>query len=90
MLTKFAPANNTNKPPNAGPIIPAMLDCKLLEVAAEGNSMSEKAWRMIDAQAGELSWATTQVPEITAAIQSSLNAGFRSAAQVEFAVMIGE
>jgi hypothetical protein len=36
-----------------------------------------------------LSWAATQVPEITAAIQSFLNAGFRSAAQVEFVVMIG-
>ena len=37
-----------------------------------------------------LSWAATQVPEITAAIQSFLNAGFRSAAQVEFVVMIGD
>ena len=34
--------------------------------------------------------ATTQVPEMTAAIQSFLNAGFRSAAQVEFVVMIGD
>ena len=40
-------------------------------------------------QVAALSWATTQVPEITAAIQSFLNAGFRSAAQVEFVVMIG-
>ena len=32
----------------------------------------------------------TQVPEITAAIQSFLNAGFRSAAQVEFVVVIGD
>jgi hypothetical protein len=39
---------------------------------------------------GVLSWATTQVPEITAAIQSFLNAGFRSAAQVEFVVIIGD
>jgi hypothetical protein len=35
-----------------------------------------------------VSWATTQVPEITAAIQSFLHAGFRSDAQVEFIVMI--
>ena len=40
-------------------------------------------------QVAALSWAATQVPEITAAIQSFLNAGFRSAAQVEFVVMIG-
>jgi hypothetical protein len=36
-----APANGTNKPPNAGPIIPEMLNCKPLKVAAEGNSVSE-------------------------------------------------
>jgi hypothetical protein len=36
-----------------------------------------------------LSWAATQVPESTAAIQSFLNAGFRTAAQVPFVVMIG-
>jgi hypothetical protein len=41
-------------------------------------------------QAAALSWATTQVPEITAAHQSFLNAGFRSAAHVEFVVMIGD
>ena len=35
-------------------------------------------------QVAALSWAATQVPEITAAIQSFLNAGFRSAAQVGF------
>ena len=40
-------------------------------------------------QVAALSWAATQVPEITAAIQSFLNAGFRIAAQVEFIVMIG-
>jgi hypothetical protein len=40
-------------------------------------------------QVAALSWATTQLPEITAAIQSLLNAGFRSAAQVEFVVIIG-
>src|SRR6202045_1518054 len=39
-------------------------------------------------QVAALSCAATQVPEITAAIQSFLNAGFRSAAQVEFVVMI--
>jgi hypothetical protein len=37
-------------------------------------------------QVAALSCAATQVPEITAAIQSFLNAGFRSAAQVEFVV----
>jgi hypothetical protein len=36
------------------------------------------------------SWATTQIPEITAAIQSFLKAGFRSAAQAEFVVMNGD
>ena len=41
-------------------------------------------------QVAALSWAATQVPEIIAAIQSFLNAGFRSAAQVEFLVMIGD
>ena len=41
-------------------------------------------------QIAALSCAATQVPEITAAIQSFLNAGFRSAAQVEFVVMIGD
>ena len=40
-------------------------------------------------QVAALSCAATQVPEITAAIQSFLNAGFRSAIQVEFVVMIG-
>ena len=41
-------------------------------------------------QVAALSWAATQVPEITEAIQSFLNVGFRSAAQVEFVVMIGD
>ena len=45
---------------------------------------------MLIIQVAALSWATTQVPESTAAPQSFLNAGFRSAAQVEFAVMIGD
>jgi hypothetical protein len=45
---------------------------------------------MLIIQVAALSWATTQVPEITAAPQSFLNAGFRSAAQVEFVVMIGD
>ena len=44
--------------------------------------------RIFIIQVAAVSWATTQVPEITAAIQSFLNAGFRSAAQVEFVVMI--
>ena len=35
-------------------------------------------------QVAALSWAATQVPEITVPIQSFLNAGFRSAAQVGF------
>ena len=34
-------------------------------------------------QVAALLWAATQVPEITAAIQSFLNAGFRSSVQVE-------
>jgi len=40
-------------------------------------------------QVAALSWAATQVPEITVAIQSFLNAGFRSAIQVELLFMIG-
>jgi hypothetical protein len=35
------------------------------------------------------SWADTQVPEITVAIQSFLKAGFPSAVQVELLFMIG-
>jgi hypothetical protein len=38
---KVAPASGINKPPSAGPIIPEMLNCKPLKVAAEGNSSSE-------------------------------------------------
>src|SRR5438552_11748931 len=52
--TKLAPANGINKPPNAGPIIPEMLNCKPLNVAAEGNSASETTWGTIDVQAGAL------------------------------------
>ena len=52
--TNFAPANGTNKPPNAGPIIPEMLSCKPLKVAAEGSSASETTWGTIDVQAGAL------------------------------------
>jgi len=51
---------------------------------------SGEAVKMLIIQVAALSWATTQVPEITAAPQSFLNAGFRSAAQVEFVVMIGD
>jgi hypothetical protein len=40
-------------------------------------------------QVAALSCAATQVPEIKAVIQSLRNAGFRSAAQVEFVVIIG-
>src|SRR6202011_3810721 len=52
--TNFAPANGTNKPPNAGPIIPEMLSCKPLKVAAEGSSPSDTTWGTIDVQAGAL------------------------------------
>ena len=40
-------------------------------------------------QVAALSWAATQVPEITVAIQRFLNAGFRSAVQVELLFIIG-
>jgi hypothetical protein len=40
-------------------------------------------------QVAALSWAATQVPEITVAIQRFLNAGFLSAIQVELLFMIG-
>src|SRR3984893_6952333 len=52
--TKLAPANGTNKPPNAGPIIPEMLSCKPLKVAAEGSSPSDTTWGTIDVKAGAL------------------------------------
>jgi hypothetical protein len=38
-------------------------------------------------QVAALSWAATQVPEITVAIQSFLNTGFLSAVQVELSFM---
>jgi hypothetical protein len=41
-------------------------------------------------QVAALSWAATQVPEITVAIHSFLKAGFRSAVQVELLFMIEE
>jgi hypothetical protein len=40
-------------------------------------------------QVAALSWAATQVPEITVAIQSLLNTGFLSAVQLELSFMIG-
>src|SRR5262249_59518164 len=40
-------------------------------------------------QVAALSWAATQVPEITVAIQSFLNTGFLSAVQLELSFMIG-
>jgi hypothetical protein len=51
---------------------------------------SGEAVKILIIQVAALSWATTHVPEITAAPQSFLNAGFCSAAQVEFVVMIGD
>ena len=49
--------------------------------------VSPMTWGVI--QVAVLSWAATQVPEITVAIQSFLKAGFRSAVQVELLFMIG-
>jgi hypothetical protein len=40
-------------------------------------------------QVAALSWAATQVPEITVAIHSFLNTGFLSAVQLELSFMIG-
>src|SRR5262245_51057953 len=40
-------------------------------------------------QVAALSWAATQVPEITVAIQSFLNTGFLNAVQVELSFIIG-
>jgi hypothetical protein len=51
---------------------------------------SDEAVKALIIQIAALSWATTQLPEITATPQSFRNAGFRSAAQVEFVVMIGD
>jgi hypothetical protein len=39
-------------------------------------------------QVAALSWAATQVPEITVAIQSFLKAGFLSAVQLELLFMV--
>src|ERR1700730_10071092 len=52
--TKFALANGIKKPPKTGPIIPEMLSCKPLKVAADGSSPSETTWDTIDVQAGAL------------------------------------
>jgi hypothetical protein len=40
-------------------------------------------------QVAALSWAATQVPEITVAIQSFLKVGFLSAVQLELLFMVG-
>ena len=40
-------------------------------------------------QVAALSWAATQVPEITVAIQSFLKTGFLSAVQLELLFMVG-
>jgi hypothetical protein len=45
--------------------------------------------RFID-QVAALSWAATQVPEITVASQSFLKTGFLRAVQVELLVIIGD
>jgi hypothetical protein len=45
--------------------------------------------RFID-QIAALSWAATQIPEITVASQSFLKTGFLSAVQVEPLVIIGD
>src|ERR1700730_2342040 len=50
--TKFAPAKVTNKPPNAGPIIPEILNCKPPKVAAEPSSEVETTSGTIDVQVG--------------------------------------
>jgi len=52
--TKFAPTDETNKPPNTGPTIPEMLNCKPLKVTAEGSSVSETTGGTIDVQVGAL------------------------------------
>ena len=46
--------------------------------------------RIFIVQVAAVSWATAEIPEITAVIQSFLKAGFRSAAQVEFVAIIGD
>jgi hypothetical protein len=39
--TNFSAASGTSKPSNAGPIIPEMLSCRPLNLAAEGSRASE-------------------------------------------------
>jgi hypothetical protein len=50
----FAPKSGTSKPPNAGPTIPEMLNCKPLKVAAEGSSASDTTCGTIEVQVGAL------------------------------------
>ena len=45
--------------------------------------------RLFIIQVAALSWAATQVPEITVAIQRLLKAGFLNAAKLELLFMIG-
>src|ERR1700726_3456492 len=71
--TKFAPASGTKKPPNTGPIIPEMLSCKPLKVAADGSSPSETTWGTIDVQAGALKAKPTPTRNTLARMRQGLS-----------------
>jgi hypothetical protein len=54
------------------------------------DSKKGEAVRILISQVATVSWATTQIPEITPAIQSFLNTGLDRAAQLELFLMIGD
>ena len=63
MNTKFDPADETKKPPNAGPRIPDKFSCKPLKVGAESSSVSETTCGTIEVQVGALKAKPTPIKE---------------------------
>src|SRR6516225_7408375 len=70
--TILAPAREINRPPNAGPIIPEMLNCRPLKVAAEGKSASETTCGTIDVQAGALKANPTPIKNTLTRMRKAL------------------
>ena len=81
--TNFCRSTLSAKVPAGGVKRKKGSDATVLEHQGEQNRDPVKAFII---QIAALSWAATQVPEITAAIQSFLKVGFRSAVQVELLV----
>jgi hypothetical protein len=77
-LSARAPAGNVNRKKGSD----ATVDINDIK---SGDAVS----RFID-QVAAVSWAATQVPEITVANQSFLKAGFFKAVHVELLVIIGD